>query len=96
MPSPQNTTPQNTILQSAHPLEHHPSKCCVSAHVLSSLIDELMVMVPGEVSQFRCRQGDMVSGLFSVNLPPGEDLVIEVRYMHVLDNISLFKLLMGF
>ena len=53
-------------------------KFCVSAHVLSSLIDELMVMVPGEISQFRCTQEDMVSGLFSVDLPLGEDLVIEV------------------
>ena len=53
---------------------------CVSAHVLSSLIDELMVMVPGEIAQFRCAQEDMVSGLFSVDLPPGEDLVIEVSY----------------
>lgn len=52
-----------------------------NTHVLSSLIDELMVMVPGEISQFRCAQEDMVSGLFSVDLPAGEDLVIEVEML---------------
>ncbi|XP_063676647.1 FK506-binding protein 59-like [Bolinopsis microptera] len=65
-------------------LLNHPSGHEIdltNTHVLSSLIDELMTMVPGEISQYRCRQEDMESGLFSVDLPSGQDLVIEVEML---------------
>ena len=52
-----------------------------NTHVLTSLIDELLAMVPGEVSRFLCKKEEMVRGLFSMELPPGKELVLEVQML---------------
>ena len=47
--------------------------------MLSSLIDELLAMVPGEVSQFLCKREDVMGGMLSPEIPPELDLLLEVN-----------------